>query len=64
MSDGKATRVFTNGQEKKGSPDWINSDLNILIDHAISHDISQNPNHYFPQQKAQKDFEKEWEDKK
>lgn len=64
MKDGKATRIFTNGQEKKGSPDWIVNDLNILINQAISNNISQNPGHYFPPQKTQQDFEKEWENKK
>lgn len=64
MKDGKATRVFTNGQEKKGSPAWIVNDLNILINQAISNDISQNPDHYFPPQKTQQDFQKEWKNKK
>lgn len=64
MNDGKATRVFTNGQEKKGSPDWIKNDLNILIDQAISHDIAENPEKYFPPKKTQQDFENEWENKK
>ncbi|GAB0156728.1 hypothetical protein CHRYSEOSP005_19950 [Chryseobacterium sp. Alg-005] len=61
MKDGKAVKVFTNGQEKKGSPDWIIPDLNLLIDKAISYDIQRNHDHYFPPSKTQKDFDQEWE---
>lgn len=61
MQDGKALRVFTNGQEKKGSPDWIINDLNVLIEKAISYDIDRNYEGYFPPKKTQNDFEKEWE---
>lgn len=61
LQNGKAVRVFTNGQEKKGSPDWIINDLNILIEKAISYDIDRNYEGYFPPKKTQNDFEKEWE---
>lgn len=64
MKDGKAIKAFTNGQEKKGSPEWIIPDLNILIDKAIAYDIKQNHDKYFAPQKTQKDFEKEWESEK
>lgn len=64
MKDGKAVKVFTNGQEKKGSPDWIIPDLNILINKAIAYDIQKNSNKYFEPQKNQKDFDKEWENQK
>lgn len=64
MKDGKAIKVFTNGQEKKGSPDWIIPDLNVLVNKAIAYDILQNHNKYFAPQKTQKDFEKEWENEK
>ncbi|MBB4806083.1 competence protein ComGC [Chryseobacterium defluvii] len=64
MKDGKAVRIFTNGQEKKGSPDWITPDLNILIDRAISYDIGRNHDRYFAPKKTQRDFDKEWEDQK
>ncbi|MFL9833573.1 hypothetical protein [Chryseobacterium terrae] len=64
LKDGKAVKVFTNGLEKKGSPDWISNDLNLLIDKSISYDIQQNPTHYFPPSKTQSDFEKEWENQK
>ncbi|MFC7346253.1 hypothetical protein ACFQO9_05895 [Chryseobacterium zhengzhouense] len=64
MDNGKAVKVFTNGQEKKGSPDWIINDLNLLIDKSISYDITQNNNKYFPPQKTDADFEKEWENRK
>ncbi|WBV61442.1 hypothetical protein PFY12_04795 [Chryseobacterium camelliae] len=64
MRDGKAVKVFTNGQEKKGSPNWIIPDLNILINKAITYDIIKNHNKYFPPQKSQQDFDKEWENQK
>lgn len=64
MSDGKAVKVYTNGQEKKGSPDWIIPDLNIMIEKAISYDMGKNRNSYFPPEKKQQDFDKEWENKK
>ncbi|OCA76565.1 hypothetical protein BBH99_12355 [Chryseobacterium contaminans] len=60
MKDGKATHIFTNGVERKGSPEWIIPDLNIMINKAISYDINRNPNQYFPPQKTQQDFDKEW----
>ncbi|MCE3076462.1 hypothetical protein [Chryseobacterium gwangjuense] len=64
MKDGKAVKVFTNGQEKKGSPDWIIPDLNILINKAIAYDIQRNNDSYFEPRKNQKDFDKEWENQK
>lgn len=64
MKDGKAVKVFTNGQEKKGSPDWIVPDLNILINKAIAYDIQRNNDNYFEPRKNQKDFDKEWENQK
>lgn len=63
MNDGKAVKVFTNGQEKKGSPEWIINDLNLLIDKSISYDIGVNHDKYFPPQKTEPDFEKEWENR-
>ncbi|ROI00419.1 hypothetical protein [Chryseobacterium daecheongense] len=62
MKNGKAVKIFTNGQEKKGSPEWIIPDLNVLIEKAISYDIQRNHDNYFPPSKTQKDFDKEWED--
>lgn len=64
MIDGKAVKVFTNGQEKKGSPDWIIPDLDILIGKAISYDMDRNRQNYFPPEKNQQDFDKEWENRK
>ncbi|MCW3159781.1 hypothetical protein [Chryseobacterium oryctis] len=64
MENGKAIHVFTNGQEKKGSPDWIINDLNTLIKSAISYDMSKNQDNYFAPEKTQKDFDKEWENQK
>lgn len=64
MQNGKAVKVFTNGQEKKGSPDWVKPDINIMIDKAISYDIDRNHDHYFEPQKTQQDFDKEWENQK
>lgn len=64
MKDGNAVQVFTNGQEKKGSPDWIVNDLTLLIEKAISYDITRNRNDYFAPSKTQQDFDKEWEDQK
>lgn len=61
MKNGKAIKAFTNGQEKKGSPDWIINDLNVLIEKAISYDIDRNYEGYFPPKKTENDFEKEWE---
>lgn len=62
MKDGKAVKVFTNGQEKKGSPDWIKPNLNLLIEKAISYDIDRNKDLYFGKPKTQKDFDKEWQE--
>jgi hypothetical protein len=64
MKDGKAVKVFTNGQEKKGSPDWIKPDLNLLIEKAINYDINTNKDQYFGKPKTQKDFDKEWQEQK
>ncbi len=61
MRDGKAVQIFTNGQEKTGSPDWIIPDLRLMINAAISYDIGQNYEHYFPAQKTEQDFQKEWD---
>lgn len=64
MKEGKATKIFTNGQEKKGSPEWVIPDLNILIGKAILYDIKRNHDKYFEPQKTQQDFDNEWKDKK
>ncbi|WP_294317504.1 hypothetical protein [uncultured Chryseobacterium sp.] len=64
MKDGKAVKVYTNGQERKGSPDRIIPDLSLLIDKAIAYDIDRNRNHYFEPEKTQKDFDREWENQK
>lgn len=61
MEQGKVVKVYTNGQEKKGSPDWVVPDINTMIDKAIAYDIGQHQNLYFPPQKTPADFEKEWE---
>lgn len=61
MEKGRAISVFTNGQEKTGSPEWAIPDINLLIDKAISYDIGQNRNAYFAPDKTQQDFNKEWE---
>lgn len=61
MHEGKAVQIFTNGQEKTGSPDWIIPDLRLMINAAISYDIKQNHDHYFPPKKTEKDFQKEWD---
>lgn len=64
MKDGKATHILTNGVERKGSPDWIIPDLNIMINKAISYDIDKNPTRYFAPEKSQRDFDKEWNERK
>jgi len=61
MNNGKAVKIFTNGQEKKGSPEWIMPDLNTLIEKTISYDIRRNHDKYFEPEKSQKDFDREWE---
>ncbi|WP_129021665.1 hypothetical protein [Edaphocola flava] len=61
MENGRAVKVYTNGQEKKGSPEWVIPEINMLINKAIAYDINQHHNHYFAPEKTQKDFEKEWE---
>lgn len=61
MREGKAVQILTNGQEKTGSPDWIIPDLRMMINSAISYDINQNYDHYFPPKKTEKDFQKEWD---
>lgn len=61
MRDGEAVRIFTNGQEKTVSPDWIIPDLRLMINAAISYDIKQNYEHYFPPEKSEQDFKKEWD---
>lgn len=62
LKDGKTVKVFTNGMEKSGSPEWIIPDLNNLIHAAISYDKQRNHNSYYPAQKSKQDFEKEWEE--
>ncbi|MGE8528040.1 hypothetical protein [Chryseobacterium rhizosphaerae] len=64
MKEGKAIKIFTNGQEKKGSPEWIIPDLDILINKAILYDIKRNHDKYFEPQKTQQDFDNEWKNKK
>lgn len=64
MKNGKAQKVYTNGQERKGSPEWIKPDLNLLIDRAISYDIGKHHDRYFAPEKTQKDFDHEWENQK
>jgi len=61
MNDGIAVKVWTNGVEKKGSPEWIVNDLNTLIEAAVFYDIKRNRNGYYPADKTPQDFEKEWE---
>ncbi|PSK94648.1 hypothetical protein [Taibaiella chishuiensis] len=56
---GKVSRVWTNGAELKGSPDWITNDLNTLIKSAIPYDMDKNRNSYFLPHKTQTDFKKE-----
>ena len=63
INKGKAYRVFTNGTERKGSPNNIVNDMNVLIESAISYDIDRNHSLYFKPEKTQKDFDKEWENK-
>ena len=48
MEQGKVSRVWTNGVELKGSPDWITNDLNTRIKSVIHYDIDKNRNSYFP----------------
>ncbi|WP_100076995.1 hypothetical protein [Chryseobacterium camelliae] len=64
MKNGQATRIFTNGQEKKGSPEWIIPSLDLMIEKAISYDIGRHPDRYFPPRKTQKDFDREWQGQK
>lgn len=64
MSDGKAVKVYTNGQEKKGSPDWIIQDLSLMIEKTIAYDMGRNRQNYFPPEKKQQDFDKEWENRR
>ena len=64
MNDGKATNIFTNGQERKNSPEKIIPNINTLINYAIVNDISKNRNNYFEPAKTQNDFNKEWEKQK
>jgi hypothetical protein len=61
MENGRAVKVYTNGQEKKGSPEWVIPEINMLINTAIAYDINQHHNNYFAPEKTQKDFEKEWD---
>jgi hypothetical protein len=63
LKNGKTAKIYTNGSEKRGSPDNIINDLNTLINRAISYDISRNHDAYFPKEKNQKDFDNEWENK-
>lgn len=61
MAQGKVTRVWTNGVELKGSPDWVIGDLNTLIQSAIHYDMNKHHNSYFPPEKTSADFKKEWQ---
>lgn len=61
IDNGKVVKVYTNGQEKKGSPEWVIPDINTMINKAIAYDIDQHHDKYFPPQKTSKDFEQEWE---
>jgi len=62
LENGKTKQVFTNGREKEGSPDWIISDLNYLIDAAIHYDMNRNQDPYYGPNKTSEDYKKEWED--
>lgn len=64
IKNGQAIRIFTNGQEKKGSPEWIIPSLDLMIEKAISYDIGRHPDRYFPPRKTQKDFDREWQGQK
>ncbi|MDT4860041.1 hypothetical protein D3C71_262680 [compost metagenome] len=61
LENGRAIKVHTNGQEKKGSPEWAIPEINMLINKAIAYDINQHRNNYFAPAKTQKDFEQEWD---
>jgi hypothetical protein len=64
LKDGKTVKVLTNGVEKNNSPNSIIDDLNTLAERSIGFDIQRNHDAYFPSQKTQKDFDKEWNDMK
>lgn len=63
LENGKTTKVLTNGVEKKGAPEWIVNDLNVLIKAAIRYDEQRNRNAYYPPEKTKQDYEREWEEK-
>ncbi|WBV60110.1 hypothetical protein PFY12_13830 [Chryseobacterium camelliae] len=62
MRKGKAIKVYTNGQERKASPEWAIPDINLMIDKAISYDIIQHRDSYFAPYKKQQDIDKEWKE--
>jgi hypothetical protein len=61
MINGKAVKVYTNGQERKNVPEWSIPDIRLMIDKAIAYDIIQHRDSYFAPNKTQGEINKEWE---
>jgi hypothetical protein len=62
FENGRIQRVFTNGVEKEGSPEWVKNDMYTLLKAALNQDIHENWDQYFPPKKTKSDFDKEWDE--
>lgn len=61
MINGKAVKVYTNGQERKNVPESSIPDIRLMIDKAIAYDIIQHRDAYFVPAKTQEEINKEWQ---
>jgi len=64
IKDGRAVKVFTNGQEKKRSPKDTRNNISAFVSKVFTADLVANNDKYYPPKKTEKDFEKEWQNAK
>lgn len=64
FENGKIVKAYSNGVEKEGSPSEANVPIGHIINAVIHQDYKDNKSLYFPPDKTEKDFKKEWDNVK
>ena len=61
MENGRAKKVFTNGQEVKGSPAETQQYISTILQKLWIEDLIDNNDKYYPPKKTHHNFEKDWD---
>lgn len=64
FENGKLVKAYSNGVEKEGSPSEAKAPIGHIINAIIRQDYKDNKSRYFPPDKTEKDFKKEWDNVK